>query len=210
MGLDYTYMLYFKREQLADVLLGVVYIAESLDPPTHICFPDRVLTLPLQKFPRYSEDNVYQYDDPEIAFSTALIFEEDQAIHNWGHAQQVWDPESAPPRNAGIKNLVSVGYIYLTIYNDLSMYDPEIILDLKDLVLFEFGTTGTRMSTMFLYSTSIRKKFTELLRKFNGVCGLFNDEEKGEVFWLDGKEICGYIDDVWMSPDDIAQKLLNR
>lgn len=210
MGLDYTYMLYFKREQLADVLRGVVEMAESLDPPTFICFPDRIFTIPLGKFPRYSEEKVYQYDEPEIALSTALIFEEDQAIRNWGHAQKVWDTESAPPRKAGYKNPVSVGYIYLTIYNDLSMYYPEIILDLKELVLFEFGTTGTRMSTMFLYSTSIRKKFTELLRKYNGVCGLFNDEEKGEVFWLDGKEICGYINDVWMSPDNIAQNLVKR
>ena len=32
MGLDYTYMLYFKRDQLADVLQGVSDIAESEYP----------------------------------------------------------------------------------------------------------------------------------------------------------------------------------
>jgi len=206
MGLDYTYMLYFKQEQLSDVLQGLAKISEPCHPPTQIHFPDQVLTIPLGKLPPYSEENIYQFNDPELKFDTVLIFDEDEAILDWGHGQIVDDSFRGPP---GMEYIypVSVGYIYLYVYNDLSSYSPEIILDLKDLVLFEFGTTGTRMSTMFLYSTSIRKKFIELLRKYNGVCGIFNNEEEGEVFWLDRKEISGVIDDVWLSPEEIARKL---
>lgn len=206
MGLDYTYMLYFKRDQLSDVLQGLVKISKPHHPPTQIHFPDHVLTIPLGKLPPYSEANVYQSNDPELNFDTVLIFDEDEAILDWGHGQIVDDSFRSPPGMDYIAP-VSVGYIYLSVYNDLSSYSPEIILDLKDLVLFEFGTTGTRMSTMFMYSTSIRKKFIELLRKYNGVCGVFNNEEEGEVFWLDGKEINGFIDDVWLSPEEITRKL---
>ncbi len=209
MGLDYTYMLYFKRDQLADVLQGVSDIAESEYPPTFIHYPDSVVMIPLGKMPPYSEDDFYQYDDAELTFDTTLIFDEDEAILDWGHAHRV-DASFRSPPGMDYINPVSVGYIYLTVFNDLSMYDPEITLDLNDLVLFNFGTTGTRMSTMFYYSTSIRKTFTALLKKFNGVCGLFNNEERGEVFWLNGKERSGYVNDPWLSPYEMEQHLAER
>ena len=209
MGLDYTYMLYFKRDRLSDVLKGVADIGEPCHPPTQIHFPDHVLTISLGKLPPFAEDNVYEYDDPELTFDTVLIFDEDTAILDWGHGQEVDNSFHHPPIMDYI-NPISVGYIYLTVYNDLSIYYPEIILDLKDLVLFDFGTTGTRMSMMFQYSMSIRKTFIELLRRFNGVCGLFSDEKKGEVFWLKGKEVCGFVDDIWTSPEEISRKLSKR
>jgi len=209
MGLDYSYMLYFKRDRLADVLQGVVDIAEPHQPPTQIHFPDHILTIPLGKLPPYSELNVYQYDDAEICLDTVLIFNEDLAILDWGHGQEV-DASFRSPPGMDYVTPVSVGYIYLSVYNDLSQYNPEIILDLKELVLFDFGTTGTRMCMMFQYSTSIRKQFTEWLRKYDGVCGLFNKEEECEVFWLNGKEISGFIDDAWLSPEEIEQKLSKR
>ncbi|UCD99379.1 MAG: hypothetical protein JSV42_01235, partial [Chloroflexota bacterium] len=73
-----------------------------------------------------------------------------------------------------------------------------------DLVLFDFGTTGTRMSLLFSYSTSIRKTFTELLEKHHGICGVFNREaEGGEVFWFKGRRVSVYIEDQFMLPDEI-------
>jgi hypothetical protein len=206
MGLDYSYMLYFKRERLADVLMGVADISEPHHPPTQIHFPDHVLTIPLGKLLPFPEDNVYQYDDAELTFDNVLIFDEDEAIADWGHGQEIDNSVHLPPDLDYIRPL-SVGYIYLTVYNDLSIYSPEIKLELKDLVLFDFGTTGTRMSLMFRNSTSIRKTFIELLRRFHGVCGLFSDEEKGEVFWLDGKEVRGFVDDIWTSPEEISRML---
>jgi hypothetical protein len=205
MGLDYSYMLYFKRDQLADVLQGVADIAEKHHPPTRIHFPDRVVDVPLGSW--RSEEKILQYDDAELGFDTVLIFDEDEAILDWGHGQVVDDSFRSPPETE-TANLVSIGYIYLTVYNDLSQYFPE--KDLKDLVLFDFGTTGTRMSKLFYYSTSIRKKFIELIRKYNGVCGVFNNEEEGEVFWLNGREMNEYITDPWMLPEEIERELFER
>ncbi len=204
MGLDYSYRLYFRRDQLEDVLQGVADLAEKHFPPTRIIFPDHVLELPLES--GLVEGETYQYNDAELGFDTVLIFEEDEAILDWGHANSVEDRDLIPS-GEGCSNPVSVGYIYLTVYNDLSKYFPEIDLVLNDLVLFDFGTTGTRMSLLFRYSTSIRQTFTGLLRKFDGVCGLLNREEEGEVFWLNGASIEGYIDDVWLSPEEIKIRL---
>ena len=40
MGLDYSYLLYFNRDQLKEVLLGVADIAIKHEPPTQIQFPE--------------------------------------------------------------------------------------------------------------------------------------------------------------------------
>ncbi|QRN83494.1 hypothetical protein JR338_01705 [Chloroflexota bacterium] len=155
------------------------------------------------------EDEIICYNNPEFGFDTVLIFEEDDAIIDWGHGQEVTDKSTLAIGNH-FQYPVSVGYIYLTVYNDLSAYYPEIILDLQDLVLLNFGTTGTRMSNLFYYSKSIRTQFTNLLKEHQGVCGIFNMEERGEVFWLNGKPIHGFIDDVWLSPDEIKLKLSHK
>jgi len=206
MGLDYSYMLYFKWDQLEEVLLGVSEFAEKHLPQTRIVFPNHVLEIPFDL--DLSGDETFRYDDAEIGFTTALIFEEDEAILDWGHSQDVTD-NNRPPPGKGLQFPVSVGCIYLTVYNDLSIYYPEIDLDLQDLVLFNFGTTGTRMSTLFYYSTSIRTQFVELLRKHRGVCGIFNMEEEGEVFWLNGAPVRMSIEDVWISPDEIRRRFAN-
>src|SRR5665648_318670 len=170
MGLDFSYLLYFHRNQLREVLLGVADIARTHEPPTQIQFPNHVLDVPLESFPLTGK--VIHYDDPEFSFSTVLVFDEDDAILDWGHAQEVEEPDRSPPGKDRM-NRVSVGYIYLTVYNELPAYDfPG--KNLRDLVLFNFGTTGTRMSKLFYYSTSIRKTFLELLNKYKGVCGVFN------------------------------------
>ena len=46
MGLDFSYLLYFKREDLWSVLQGVVAIAEPHQPPITIHFPDHELSYP--------------------------------------------------------------------------------------------------------------------------------------------------------------------
>ena len=77
-------------------------------------------------------------------------------------------------------------------------------MTVADLVLFDFGNAGTRMSLLFSYSTSIRKTFTELLEKHHGVCGVFNREYGGgEVFWFKGTGLSVHIEDQFMPPDEI-------
>jgi hypothetical protein len=204
MGAVYSYMLYFRKNQLAEVLQGIAEMSEKHTPPTLLHFPDRILEVPIESWD--SEDSPLHHDDAELGFSTVLIFDLDDAILDWGHGQEI---ETSSASNADHQKYpVSVGYIYLTIYNDLRQYYPEITLDLKDLALYQFSTTGARMSMMFGSSQSIRNGFLELLQKFNGVCGVFNNEQNGQVFWLNGNEIELEIDDPWLSPEEISRMVL--
>jgi hypothetical protein len=169
MGLDYSYLLYFKREHLWDALQGVASIAE-----------------------------------PQFSFSTVLYFEEDEAIEDYLllHNRGADENFRGPPGTDGVIR-VRIGYIYLTVYNDLTRQFPHNN-PTDDLVLLDFGTTGTRMSMLFYYSTSIRKTFVELLERYQGVCGVFNKEDGGgDVFWLKGEKLDGEIDDAYLMPGEI-------
>jgi hypothetical protein len=196
MGLDYRYLLYFKREDLWDALQGVVDIAEPHDPPVHILFPDKLLAIPFDSWGK--EGEIIEHDKPEISFTTVLRFAEDEALFDYALSHHIEeDLESRSPLETGGERLLSIGYIYLTIYQEIPDHPRS------DLVLFDFGTTGTRMSKLFYYSTSIRKTFLNLLKKYHGVCGVFNHEEYGELFWMDGRECSEEIDDPFMLPEEI-------
>ena len=205
MGLDYSYLLYFKSEHLWDALQGVADIAEHHHPPTKIIFPDHEVSIPLDSW--LIEENEIQYDEPEFSFSIVLPFEQDEAILDYIVDWDDEDIDRSPPGTEEV-NCIPIGYIYLYIYNDLSR--RITLKDPTDLVLFDFGTTGTRMSLLFYYSTSIRKTFIELLKKHHGVCGVFNQEDGGgELFWFKGQRFSEYIDNQFLSPDEIEQ-LLNK
>ena len=134
-----------------------------------------------------------------------LRFDPDDEIEEYLGDRYYEDDGRSPPGEDD-ENTVYIGYIYLGINNDLSREYPEN--DVSDLVLFDFGTTGTRMSMLFSYSTSIRKTFLELLRKCNGVCGVFNREYGGgELFWLKGRRMSVDIDNQFMLPDEIENLL---
>lgn len=202
MGLDYSYLLYFKREHLWNALQGVASIAEPHHPPTRVHFPDHELSIPLDSW--LLKDKDVRHDDPEYNFSTSLYFEEDEAIEDYFlfHDQGDEDNFRGPP-DTSLENQIRIGYIYLTVYNDLTRQFPHNN-PTDDLVLFDFGTTGTRMSMLFYYSTSIRKTFIELLERYQGVCGVFNQEDGGgDVFWLKGQNLDGEIDDAYLTPGEI-------
>jgi hypothetical protein len=198
MGLDFSYLLYFKREDLWSVLQGVVAIAEQHQPPIKIQFPGHELSIPLDSWTL--KDKQVHHDDPDFGFDTVLRFELDDEIEDYLGDRDYSDTNRSPPE-PDADNKVAIGYIYLGINNDLSREYPDN--DVDNLVLFDFGTPGTRMSLLFSYSTSIRKTFLELLRKHDGVCGVFNREAGGEVFWFKGREMAFDIDDPFMLPDEI-------
>ena len=103
-----------------------------------------------------------------------------------------------PSNKRGI-NRVSIGYIYLSIYKDLARLNSQNELDRY--CLFEFGTPGTTMSLLFDYSPSIRKTFVELLGSIPGICGVFNREDSGVLFWWRGKQVDEIqIDDSFLAP----------
>jgi hypothetical protein len=72
MGLNYNFLLYFKREHLWDALQGVVKIAEPYDPPpTTIHFTDQGLNLPIATGSR--DESKLHHDKPEFNFAISLI-----------------------------------------------------------------------------------------------------------------------------------------
>ena len=108
-------------------------------------------------------------------------------------------------------NPVSVGYIYLTVFNDLSMYDPEITLDLNDLVLFNFGTTGNENEHDVLLFNFHTKNIHSPVEKNSMeyvVCSITKKEVR--FSWLNGKERSGYVNDPWLSPYEMEQHLAER
>lgn len=206
MGLDFSYLLYFERQHLWDALQGVVAIAEPYEPPIVIQFPDHELSIPLDSWTL--KDKQVHHDDPDFGFDAVLRFELDDEIEEYLGDRYYEDDGRSPPGTDG-ENKVYIGYIYLGINNDLSREYPNN--EVSDLVLFDFGTPGTRMSLLFSYSTSIRKTFTELLEKHHGVCGVFNREaDGGELFWYKGSRMSIYIDDQFLPPDEIELLLEQR
>lgn len=204
MGLDYSYLLYFPREQLWDALQGVLEMAQPYQPPIQIHFPDHELSVPLKSW--MMKDRVVSYDDPVFSFDTVLLFEEDDEIIDYLGDRYDPDLQRGPPDENGNPK-VWIGYIYLTIYNGAQVEFPHQPTS-DDLVLFDFGTTGTKMSTVFAYSASIRKAFRNLLAERNGICGVFNRESSGgEAFWFQGRNCDVSFDDPYLSPEEIGQIL---
>lgn len=203
MGLDYSYMLYFKQEKLWDALQAVVDLAEPHDPPTRVLFPDHELAIPLETW--RGNNAQLNHHDPTLDFHFGMYVEEDEEIRYWRRNMGDAEDLRSPP-DGGVKKLL-VGFIYLTIHTPTSeRFSPG---GSQGLVLFDFGTTGTRMSLMFDESPSMRKVMCALLQRVPGVCGVFNREDSGEVFWLDGQEVYAHLEDVTLLPDEI-RSLLNQ
>ncbi len=196
MGLDFSYMLYFKRDHIWDALQAVIETAWAHDPPALIHFPDHALTIPLDTWAPMDKKD-FQHDEPEFNFAIVLNFPEDEAILEYLRLRDK-NMHSGPPDP---DNKQGIGMIYLTVYQEI----PD--QPASDLVLFNFGTTGTKMSTLFLEFDSIRKTFEELLEKVPGICGVFNRDLNGEVFWLKGRQISGEIRDPYMPPAEIEAAL---
>lgn len=204
MGLNYNYLLYFQRDQLWDALTGLVKICDPIDPPpTTIHFPDRSLKLSIAT--DFGEENEYPHDKAEIRFAISMLFDEDEVILDYLSSidnQWIW---RAPPKEDGVEQ-VAIGFIYLTIYTDLSKhfaFNKSI-----DMVLFQFGTTGTHMSLLFSESESIRRTFIGLLENYGGEIGIFDREnDYGELFWFMGEIMQVSLSSNYMLPEEIAEEL---
>lgn len=207
MGLSYSYLLYFPRKQLWDALQGLLEIAQPYHPPIQIHFPDHELSVPLKSW--MMKEAFVRHDDPIFSFDTVLLFEEDSEIIDYLGDRYTDDAHRGPPDGTGMPK-VWIGYIYLAIYNDIQAEFPHQSSS-QDLILFDFGTTGTKMSTLFAYSPSIRKAFLKLLMDQGGACGVFNRESSGgEAFWYKGQSCNLYFDDPYLGPDEIGRLLLQE
>jgi hypothetical protein len=197
MGLDYSYLLYFERKDLWRALHGLEDIAYPHQPPSTIIFPDRELSVPFYGWGLKSVE--YQFDQPELNFGLVIQFMRDKYIEEYHLANNPRDEEDiqrSPPDSIEDPS-VGVGLIYLSVYQQ-NPYQPDL-----NHVLFKFGTTGTRMSILFTESMSIRKTFTEFLESIPGVCGIFDREMFGEIFWYKGSAMSREIADPYLSLDEM-------
>jgi len=204
MGLNYKYLLYFQKKDLWDVLEGLGdYCNRVGDKDTIIRFPDRDLVLPLM--PSWGEKDVIPYDQPEIDFALSMNFEEDPAILDYLRDRDGDQFDRSPPEDGKVKTY-SIGFIYLTVFTDLSQHYG--FRKPNDLVLFAFDTTGTHMSFLFADSTSIRKTFINLLVRYKGLIGIFDwENDYGELFWFKGRHMNVHLSSNYLLPEEIESEL---
>lgn len=198
MGLDYSYILYFDSEKQWEVLQAVADFSAPHHPPVKIIFPDHELTFPIETWPW--KEGIIKSNDPEMAFQISMNFEEDEAIRDYCQRLDNEIPDRKPPDELKPRT-VAIGYIYLSI--DQYANENSVGSEMDTLVAFNFGTTGSRMSILFDESNSIRRKFVELLERIPGVCGVFNREESGKVFWYKGQTLDEEIPDPYLTPSEI-------
>ena len=114
-------------------------------------------------------------------------------------------PLQGPQEDGSVRNYL-IGFIYLTVYTDLSHH--YAFNKPNDLCLLEFGTTGTRMSFLFSDSTSIRKTFVNLLEHNHGIAGIFDwENDYGELFWFNRRHLQFNLSNNYMLPEEIEQEL---
>ena len=183
MGLDYRYLLFFERDACFDVLerLAEMAVLGSEDDPTTLVLPDRTVTLPLSDWLQTGSRLTHDDPRPTWDFRTFLCFEPDEDIEDYlERASSQWGEAEDQRDELG---RARVGSVYLTVHRDMTEW-PSGTDD--DLVLFEFGTTGSSMSALFFASESIRRTFIGLLESCRGVYGLFDKEDWAELIWLRG------------------------
>jgi hypothetical protein len=203
-NLDFSYLLYFKRKHLWEVLQSVVAISHPYHPPTIIRFPDHEYGITLDSWDK--DDKVVQHDDPTFSFLTALIFEEDEVIHKYLLDMGEEFAYRRPP-GTDRESLVTIEGIILTVYNNQAWWVD--IRNTSGFVLLDFHTTGLRMDLLFYHSPSIRATFTHLLERHHGLCGIFAKEINGELYWLAGQHISEHIDKPYLAPVEI-EELMNK
>jgi hypothetical protein len=202
MGLDYSYLLYFNRRSLWDALQGVAGVAEPSKLPTLIALPDAFISLHLETCD--AREHILKSSDPELCFKTALKFKMDEEVAEYIRETFRGDSAAAELQKA---HSVSIGYIYLTVYNDLGSLDQDLAD--PELVAFEFLAATTRMSLLFAHSGSVRRLFAGLLKAHQGVCGVLNMEQEAKAFWLDGRSIDEPITNAFLHPRLITERLGN-
>lgn len=199
MGLDYSIMLFFERQDPWPIMEGVAQFADhNLKTHTAVRYPDKIIRLPFEPWAGTEEITPIPYDDQskEWDFMTSLYFRKDQEVSDYANYYHLDEGPS--------QERVAIGYIYLTIYNNWEAYgaswDP-------DLILFQFMAATSHMSVLMADSPAICEPFIDLLEHYRGVYGLIDREMDAELIWLRGKEHQVIIPHAWMSLAEIEAYL---
>lgn len=204
MGLDYSYMLFFKHTNRFEVLERLAELADcELEKQTTILFPDRIALLPFESWSETEKEIRYD-DSSKWHFMTVLNFPCDDEI-----AEFTGRPSPSMPiirLDHTVEDLrVPIGYIYLTVYPDLreawgTKHEPGILL-------LEFTAATSKMSILFAVSSSIRNTLIGLLQACHGLYGLIDRENDAVVFWVNGEEYDKVIPGAYMPLIEIEAML---
>ena len=191
MGMDYRYLLFFERDARLDVLERLAEMAEhDADHQTILRLPDREVVLPFSGWQETGARIAWDDPSPTWDFMTVLCFEPDESMTYYLERMSSRFGAEQAGDDAGDlldpQGRACIGYVYLTVHNDMTEWPSETG---EDLVLFEFGTPGSSMSVLFTESESIRRTFVHLLETCRGVYGLLDMEDPAELFWLRGEEM---------------------
>ena len=199
MGLDYSFVLYFKRQDPWHLLEGAARFADQgLKEQTAILYPGEIMRLPFEAWAGTEKLLPIPYDDDskEWDFMTSLYFDPDEPLRDYVERNRMEDVYN--------KEQISIGYIYLTVYNDWreygDSYDPNLIR-------LQFMSAGTHMSILFAESLSMRRAFIRYLRDYQGVYGLIDREMDAVLFWLRGEEMDVVMPHAWMGLKEIDEYL---
>lgn len=180
MGLDYSYVLIFKRQDLWRLLEGVAELSSPNGESTSIFFPNRILELPFEAWSE-TPDKLFFDDTPDrIEFMTCLDFHPDEALIDYA-SRNLLPPDNQPD---GIEP-ISIGIIYLTVFNN-----PADLYDHADdnLIVLRFQAATSNMSILFCESSSINAAMVQLLDKHEGICGILDFEDSAQLIWWRGQE----------------------
>ncbi len=201
MGLDYSILLFFERQDPWQILEGVAEFADhGLGKHTAIAYPDQLMRLPFESWAGTENLDPIPYNDQSETweFMTSLCFDKDAEVEDYIDSN---DLEQRADRKQ-----VSIGYIYLTVYNRWEGYgeswDPGQIL-------LRFAAATSNMSILIAQSMAVRKPFIGLLQRFRGLYGVIDREMDGVLFWLRNEEMDIDIPDSWMGIKAIDE-YLNR
>ena len=203
MGLNFNFLLYFPKDRLWEVLSDLGDRCEATGHPTTIQFPDHEQVLPFST--SWGESDVVPPDQAEFEFAISMVFDEDEAIVDY-LTNSGFDLEERSPPEDGTPNRYAIGFIYLTVYADLAKH--YAFSKPNEMVLFKFGTTGTKMSLLFSESSSIKSAFIKLLEDHQGISGIFDWEvDYGELFWFRGEEMQISLLNNYLLPEEIEAEL---
>lgn len=190
MGLDYSILLFLERQDPWQILEGVAEFADhGLGKHTAIAYPNQLMRLPLESWAGTDELDPIPYNDQSETweFMTSLYFDLDGEVQDYVDSNN--QDQSADQKR------VSIGYIYLTVYNRWEGYsecwDPGQIL-------LRFAAATSNMSILMAHSMAVRRPFVGLLQNYRGLYGVIDQEMDGVLFWLRGKQMDVDIPDAWM------------
>ena len=172
MGLDYSYVLRFRREQLKEILLAVVERSQpNPDPPVEVILPggQKKIFMPFYVLPKGVNPVSLEGSHPPI-FCVPPWFEPDAPFERYA-AMQAAEGHPLPRDGQG---RIALGCVWLSIYMKPTKDNPDL-----EYLDFDFTPASKQMSMLFAASESVRSFFVQLLEEHGGISGKFEDSDYG-------------------------------